>query len=236
MIPVAEVTPEIQSPLPTCSMPSADDITEEGFGFFRDTWRIGRVSVKGAQETISDEGELIRIIDEVASVPEEFELLASCIEGSDTDSLPASLRAAALAGGLGHLVSDDDFPPLGGLEIGVAGLTHALSAMGCLTAASCRWHTSSHTWSDCPVVFFAAPAWRVEILAELVSSEGCGLEEDREMLKIYGSSIRDTHGLAERIVAERGRFRRMPDRWRSHRRSSQSSGHAQLDLLSELQQ
>lgn len=233
MIPVADVIPEVQSPLPTCTMPKADEVTEEGFGFFRNTWWVGRVFVKEAQATTSEEGELIRIIDEVTSTPEEFELLASAVEGPDIGSLPDALRVAALATGLGSLVSDDDFPPLNGLEVGVAGLAHALAATGCVTAASCRWHISSETWSDCPVVFFVAPAWRVEILAELVSAEGCGLKEDRDMLKIYGSSIRATHTLAERILAERGRFRKAPERWRRRVSTSRENGREQLDLLTE---
>jgi hypothetical protein len=126
--------------------------------YFRGTWRIDHVPVKEAQSTIRDEAELIRLIDEVASVPAEFELLASAIEGQDLEPLPDSLRAAVLESGLARFVIDEDVPPLDGLEIGVAGLTHALSAMRCRTAASCRSHISSHSWSDCPVVFFAAPA------------------------------------------------------------------------------
>jgi hypothetical protein len=232
MIPIADITPVVPSPLPTCRMPRSDEITEEGFGYFRGTWLIDRVSLEEAQSTISDEAELIRLIDEIASAPEEFELLASSIEEQDLEPLPASLRTAALESGLASFVSDDDAPPLDGLEIGVAGLTHALSAMRCRTAASCRSHISSHTWSDCPVVFFAAPAWRVELLAELVSSEGCGLGEDRDMLTIYGPSIRDTHRLAERILIERGRFRKMPEHWPTRR--PQRSSHAQLSLLSDL--
>ena len=68
-----------------------------------------------------------------------------------------------------------------------------------------------HSWSNCPVVFFAAPAWRVEILAGLIASERCGLDADRNMLTIYAASVSDLHNLAQRILAERGRFRRRPD-------------------------
>src|SRR6266516_2849244 len=61
---------------------------------------------------------------------------------------------------------------------------------------------------------------------------GCGLGQDRGMLTVYAPSIWGTHRLAERILIEGGRFRRMPERWRPRRRSPRSS-HAQLSLLSE---
>jgi hypothetical protein len=86
---------------------------------------------------------------------------------------------------------------------------------GCLTAASCRWHSRDRSWSDCPVVFFAAPAWRLELLAELIADTGCGLHADRGVLAIYAPSIVQVHALGERIVTERGRFRRKPDHWRT---------------------
>jgi hypothetical protein len=229
MIPAAEVIPEIASPLPACGMPSPDEISDEGFGFFRGAWWIGRVSVKEAESTVHQEGELIDLIDQIASTPEEFELLASSIEGQDPDVLPDHLRTAALGAGLARFLVDEDFAPLDGLEIGVAGLTHTMSAIGCLTAASCRWHIDPRSWSDCPVIFFAAPPWRVELLAELVASEACGLGSDRGLLTVYGQSISNMHSLAERILSERGRFRKMPDRWRRRPRPRRS-GESQLTL------
>jgi hypothetical protein len=76
---------------------------------------------------------------------------------------------------------------------------------------------------------FAALPWRAEILADLVAAEGCGLGSDRRMLTVYGRSILDTHRLAERILAERMRFRRKPDRLRTVKPAS--SPESQLDLL-----
>lgn len=215
MIPVSDVTPAVPSPIPTCAMPRSDEITQEGFGYFRGAWHIGRVRIRDAEAVVRHEAEILEWLDQVASDAQRFELLASAIERADADLVPDSLRTAAVQNGLDRfVVGDSDVDPLAGLEIGVAGLSHALSTVGCLTAASCRCHATSSSWSDCPVVFFAAPAWRVQLLADLVSSERCGLGEDRDMLTVYGASVRDMHHLAQRILVERGRFRRIPDRSR----------------------
>jgi hypothetical protein len=228
MIPAADVTPTVPSPIPTCVMPTRDEISEEGFGWFRGTWFIGGVSVRDAEAIVRHEAKLIEWLDRVSSQSEDFELMASVIESADVDGLPDRLRARAVASGIGEFIALEDGAPLDGLEIGVSGLAHALSAISCLTAASCRSHASNHSWSDAPVVFFAAPTWRVEILAGLISSAGCGLDEDRGMLTVYARSIRDTHRLAERILVERGRFRKRPAEARTP-----PPHHTQMDLFSD---
>ncbi|MBJ7469831.1 MAG: hypothetical protein JHD16_00945 [Solirubrobacteraceae bacterium] len=133
--------------------------------------------------------------------------MATTIEGGEIADLPDALEARATTAGLASLITDpDDIPPLGGLEIGVAGLAHALSAVGCLTAASCRSHISDRSWADCPVVFFAAPPSRLKVLAEMIHDAGCGLSTGRNLLTIVAPSIRETHRLGELIVRERQRF------------------------------
>lgn len=214
MIPAQDIDVDVPSPLPDAGMPDPEEVSEEGFGGFRDTWYLGRVTKGDAEAMLRDEAELMRILNAVAATAEEFEELASAIEGCDIESLPEPLRGAAMKEGLAAFV-DDEIAPLDGLEIGVAGLAYALGSAGCLTAASCRWHSRDRSWSDCPIVFFAAPAWRLELLAELIAGAGCGLVADRGMLAIYAPSIVQMHELGERIVAERGRFRRKPDHWRT---------------------
>lgn len=231
---MSEVIPTVPSPAPVCTMPAAEDISEEGFGFFRGTWFIGHVPPADAEFTVSCEAEIIDWLDEVATSPVEFELLTSAIENGTTDSLPESLQTAAITEGIENYLPDsEDVVVLDSLEISVAGLTHALSAVGCLTAATCRWHAGSQSWADCPVVFFAAAAWRVEVLAELISLEGCGLDHGRGMLTVYGRSIRDTHRLAARIVLERRRFRREANSGRL--RVPSGTGDPQIELLSDPQ-
>jgi hypothetical protein len=208
-------------------MPDPEEVSEEGFGGFRNTWYVGQVTKAAAETMLRDEAELMRIVDVVAATAEEFEELASAIEGCDIKSLAGPLREAAMREGLAGFV-DDELAPLDGLEIGVAGLAYALGSVGCLTAASCRWHIRDRSWSDCPIVLFAAPAWRLELLAELIAGAGCGLVADRGMLAIYAPSIVQMHALGERIVAERGRLRRKPDHWRTP--SGRGSNKDQLQL------
>lgn len=234
MIPRTQLTPTVPSPVPTCSLPTSDEISEEGFGYFRGVWFIGRVLLADAQSAIEEEGEMLEWLDQAAPDAKAFEVLATAIENQEPDDVPDALGCADAPAGLEHFVGDaQDFAPLGGLEIGVAGLCHALSVVGCLTAASCRSHATAQTWSDCPVVFFAAPTWRVELLAELISAENSGLDADRDMLKIYAPSVRDIHRLAGRVVAERDRFRTMPDRWRPQRERPLKPAGTQLRLISE---
>jgi hypothetical protein len=215
-------------------MPVADEISEEGFGYFRGTWYLGHVPVADAQSAVRYEAGVIAWLEESASSAETFELLASAIEKHDVELLPDGLRATAIKLGITEYISDDPYEdpgPLADLEIGVSGLVHALSAMRCLTAASCRSHSTDRSWSDVPIVFFAAPEWRVHILAEIIGCEGCGLAADRDMLTIYGASIRDMHRLAERILLERGRFRRKPADRRERPAGTATSVHDQMQLF-----
>lgn len=231
MIPEVDVEPHISTPLPTSPMPDRGEISEEGFGSFRGTWLIGRMPIRDAERAVAYEARVIAALDRAASQADDFEHLAVAAEGGDGSELSGRLGKAFEVSGLAEMVAwDDDIDPLGALEIGVAGLTCSLSAIRCVTAASCRWHATERSWSDCPVVFFAAPTWRVEVLADLIVRANCGLDADRGMLKLYGRSIRDMHNLAQSILDERERFRRIPDRHRPRPRRKRSSA-VQMDLF-----
>lgn len=213
MIPTTDVRPDIPDPLPAAGMPRSDEISEEGFGGFRSTWVLGRVPIDEAAEVLAEEARLIAWLDDVARTAEEFEALATTIESGESADMSQALEDRATRAGLDSVMgTPGDLAPLGDLEIGVGGLVHTLSAIGCLTAASCRSHATDRSWSDCPVVYFAAPAWRLKILAELIGDAECGLGTDRGLLTIVAPSIRQMHRLAELIVRERQRFRRRPDK------------------------
>jgi hypothetical protein len=211
MIPRANVSPVIANPLPFCEMPRVEDETDEGFGNFRDTWWMGEVPAPEAAEVVHYEGEVLEALDRAAQSAEEFEELALAVEHGETDGLSKPLLSVYVKSGLSELApAPDDAVLLGGLEIGVSGLAHALSAIRCPTAASCRSHFYERTWSDHPVVFFAAPKTRVTILAPLMRTAGCGFDTGRGMLLVYAPSVRETHALAELILREQRRFERKP--------------------------
>lgn len=195
--------PAIADPLPDCPPPRRSEIPEESWGGFRDTWYLGRIPPGEAREAVTYEGRLIEILDAATRDQAEFEMLAQALEWAEAENLPGDLQRSfqrAESGGL--LRAPDDIDPLRGLEIGVSGLVHALSAIGCVTAASCRGHLE-RSWSDCPVVFFTAPVSKLEVLAELFRRTGCGLDEARGFVVAEAPSIVEFHSLAELILEGR---------------------------------
>lgn len=221
MIPRFDVEVSIEVPDGDCGYPRSEDISEEGFGYFRGGWFIGRAYLKDAQSVVSAEIEILEILTELADDTQSYEESALLVESppGTQDELPDGVRMSDL---MRFIVPDDENPDgtsgsgLWGLEVGVAGLTYALSATGFLTAASCRSHHPT-SWSDCPVVFFAAHAWRATLLAELAGQHGCGVAPGREMLTVYAPSVENLTSLASAVLAERTSFRRNPNP--RHRRS-----------------
>lgn len=160
-----------------------------------------------AREVLDYEYGVIKLLNAVAESADEFEEAAKSIEVPDRAAISDHLAARLGARAVDLVLPDvEDLAPLDGLEIGVAGLAYALSSIWCYTAASCRGHAGGRSWSDCPVVFFASSKWRLQRLAPLIGAEGCGLEADRDMLKVYAPSIHATHRLAQRILAGRAQL------------------------------
>ena len=190
--------------------PKKSEISEEGFGFFRGTWFLGRPTLRVARELIHVEAEIVCLLDVTAHDSAEYELLAGAVEGRLDD--PADLPDGVSVGPLASYIpgGEDDIPPLDGLEVGVAGLTYALSAVGFLTAASCRAH-DVRSWSDCPVVFFGAHQWRAEMLVNLAQECGCGIGQARGMLTVYSRSVPALMRLAQAVVDHAVDFRHNPD-------------------------
>lgn len=211
MIPSFDVVPEIDLPAgDDCGYPTREEISEDGFGYFRGTWRIGHIRVSEARRAVDFERELVDALDAVALDGREYEVLAHAVEEFEPDDeFPMVLRGTPVEGILGRV---DENSPLGGLEIGVAGLTYALSSVGFLTAASCRAHEGANSWSDCPVVLFGAHKWRAVELADLAARAECGIGQGREMLTVYAQSIRGLMSLADLLLASRASFRPSPNR------------------------
>lgn len=218
MLPTYDVVPDIALPVgEDCGYPTRDQISDEGFGYFRGTWWIGPCRMADARETGSFERAVVAALDPLAGSDHEFEVLARAVEifGPDSD-WALELEGSPIDEVVRPYV--DDETPLHGLEIGVAGLTYALSAVGFRTAASCRAH-GANGWTDCPVVMFGAHKWRAVLLAQLAVEAGCGIGQDRGMLTAYAPSIRNLMSLAEAVIARRASFSSKP-----------STGQAQLGL------
>ncbi|WP_392507878.1 hypothetical protein ACF3NT_13855 [Naumannella halotolerans] len=203
MFPRAEV--EIEVSIPPGDdywVPKPCEIDEEGFGDFRGVWPIAKATTRLTADVIEDERVAAEYVDAHASTPEEFEKLARQIE-SYSPSLDES-EAPDLGPRWDGLES---------LELGVAGLTYALSNAGFYPAASCRSHEGDRSWSPNPVVLFAGDKPRAVLLQPLVRESGCGLRADctrGDFLCVYAPSIRETMTLATAIYENRVSFRKLP--------------------------
>lgn len=200
-------------------VPRADEIGEEGFGWFRDTWYVGRARVRDVRSLLAAEETLIDIVDRLSEDADSHEELAAAIESLGTDSLPEWISEEDRRAVEAAYAFDGMF---GGLELGVAGLVYALNAVpGVRTAASCRGHSGAAAWSAGPVVLLAADKPRCDRLAELLPDSGCGFAIDGsrpELISIMGRSIRDTHRLAERVTDNIPTFRESRQSVRRRRR------------------
>lgn len=187
--------------------PRNDDLSEEGFGFFRGTWLIRGVTLRAAGDVLNEEATLLQLAVDVAADADEFDQLAKVLEEADAEGLSDRLATPAVLAAVGRYAND--FPPLGGLDLGVAGLVHALSAVGCWPAASCRSHPGDRAWTHRPAVFLAADRHRAHVLQRLVGEAGCGfgLDPSREnLLLIEAESIEDMINLANLVLRDRRAF------------------------------
>lgn len=217
MIPAVTLTCDASFPRDAVfKLPARNEISDEGFGYFRDTWFIGAIGTRVANAVLAADISLTALADSYSASEDEFDAVARALEAADKDLLPS------------HLI---DSPPLelsrqllvgasevGSLELGVASLSHALSAVGVLTAASCRGHPEG--WADHPVVYFAAQELRAKVLQPLVDETGCGFSIDAardELIVLEAPSVTCCIQLAERVLDARADFRsaRVPRRPRS---------------------
>lgn len=206
MFPRAQVELEVSIPAgDDYWVPKLSEIDEEGLGDFRGVWPIVKAATRLTADVIKDERVAAEHVDAHASTPEEFEKLAREIE-SHSPYLDES-ETPKLAADLGP-----EWDGFGRLELGVAGLTYALSNAGFYPAASCRSHQGGHSWSANPVVLFAGDKPRALLLQPLVRESGCGLRADYTrgaFLYVYAPSIRETMALATNLYQHRVPFRKL---------------------------
>lgn len=191
-------------------MPEPDEIDEEsGIGYFRDTWPMTGITVADAQFVVAAEYAMAEAIELLAHDADDFERLAVLTEYGGIDDPDYDMtedERTALTG-----VVSDIPDELGGLELGVSGLVHALAAVGIVPAASCRSHADPVTsWSVAPVVIFAASEDAARALQSLVEASGCTFELNQDhpdLLAVRGRSITNTMALAEAVLEHRNTFR-----------------------------
>ncbi|MEW2302723.1 hypothetical protein AB0958_22585 [Streptomyces sp. NPDC006655] len=199
-----KVDPSFPEGVPMC-MPEEDEISEEGYGFFRGVWDISGVTHEEARAIVEEERGLAHLVDQVSADPEEFEDVARAVERGDPDCLPDGFEDRHPGSEILEIVGDGDREEgvLDGLEIGVAGLSFALSSIGCFPAASCRSHASGRSWSDRPVVYFAAERLTVHWLTPMVRDSGCGFGNGSDrgaLLFVEAPSITNLMDLANQIL------------------------------------
>jgi hypothetical protein len=109
--------------------------------------------------------------------------------------------------------SDDaDGDPLGGLDLGVAAATFALSAAGCVTFTSCNagafgsgWHPEAY-----PLVGFYMRPRVARAVIEAAEQAGAGLFQHRDgYLHVHGSTIEAMMGFSDALYVRRGDIRRL---------------------------
>lgn len=185
--------------------PRRDDLSDEGFGYFVGTWLIRGTWVRDARAAATAEEAIVAAVDALAANAEQFDRIAHELETCDVSELPAELAgSAAIQAVEPYLMVDGEESALGGLEIGVAGLVHALSATGCWPAASCRGHPGG--WAPHPVVYLAADRHRVTTLRDLAEAAGCGFTTDPSrdrLLVVEAGSVEDTMRLGRLVMDAR---------------------------------
>lgn len=189
--------------------PGRDDLSEEGFGGFRDTWVIRDVGVREAKALLEVEGQLIQLADGFARDAEEFDSICSALENVDAEELPARLQHPAIPEELAGHLEAAEYSPTEGLDLGVAGLVYALAAVGCWTAASCRGHPKSYAFTDRPVVVLACDRHRASVLQTDVERSHCGLTTDGHsegLLAVEAESVEQMMALALLVASHRKDF------------------------------
>lgn len=189
--------------------PKRDDISEEGFGYFRDTWLIRGVGVRAARSLMKVERDLVAVADHCSSTLQEFDDIATALESGDLDEVPESVAASAPFERVAQYYSPGErMSPVEGLDVGVAGLVCALAAVRCWPAASCRGHGPSG-WAPHPMVYLAADRHRATTLGRLVAATGCGFGMDPardQLLVVMAPSVLEIMELASLVLDARHQF------------------------------
>lgn len=201
---------EMDAPYPDIAVfaaPRPSDISDEdGFGFFRDVWKIVGGRKPDVMRLLADERALSEVADTLATDEHEFDAIAKALEWQDLEE--ADLSEDVQSQLVAHIREDN--LPLRGLELGVSGLVHALACSFMFPAASCRGHASPHGWARHPAVYFACRPQQAKLLAPLLEQAGVGVSIDAhrpELIALVTPSIVNTMNLAASVMEQREAFR-----------------------------
>ncbi|GAA4993644.1 hypothetical protein [Streptomyces siamensis] len=95
-------------------------------------------------------------------------------------------------------------------DVGVAGLSLALSAARIATFYSCSSGLGVSHHADYPTVGAVPDPERASLLARLAEQNGCGVDQVYGRWYIYARSIKDMHGLGKAVLAARDTFDALP--------------------------
>ncbi|MFE6129038.1 hypothetical protein ACFQ6Q_12310 [Streptomyces sp. NPDC056437] len=95
-------------------------------------------------------------------------------------------------------------------DVGVAGLSLALSAARIATFYSCSGGLDEHHHAERPTVGAVPDPERARLLARLAEEHSCGVEQKYGRWYIYGRSVTDMHGLGRAVLVARDAFDALP--------------------------
>ncbi|MFD5492585.1 hypothetical protein ACFWH4_06540 [Streptomyces sp. NPDC127091] len=95
-------------------------------------------------------------------------------------------------------------------DVGVAGLSLALSAARTATFYSCSSGLDEHHHAEYPMVGAVPDPERASLLARLIEENGCGVDQEYGRWYVYGRSIKDMHGLGKAVLVARDAFDALP--------------------------
>lgn len=191
--------------------PKPADITEEGFGYFHDCVDLRGTHARDARLYLKLHKVILDLASGAAATDKEFDQILETFESGITDEEYSELIPSSGNSDLFQLQFDD----IGGLEIGVGALSHALSAAKAFPAASCRSHFDPNSWSTLPVVYFQANEPRCRLVEKILQETECGFVPDPgrpEFLVIGAPSLLDMLEFTEKIMQNLSVFRELTTR------------------------
>lgn len=174
------------------------DLTSEqvasGFTDHHGYESLGLPSWQDVAECLSAEAEILAQAAQ-SSAPDGIKEVLDAIDDEDGDGVEFAEFMAAFYGN----------------DIGVAGLSLALSAARGATFYSCSSGLDSHHHAEYPMVGVVPDVRRAILLAELAERAGCGIGQQWGRWYLYAESVSAMHALGKLILEQRDAFDALPE-------------------------